>query len=516
MLSTAKIFSRLYGLIAAAIVFSPFVIVPEVQAQNVLPKPLPKDWCGRLWGVTATGSIIWDNPTNAVSNTSPPQNVAAIPLLPTAATTTGFKSPPGYATLALHARSGTLYAIDRGNAILYQYSMGTGIGWKATLLTNLPIIAPGNATTNFNKMTVIGNTLITTNSDSTIAYAYALDPATGTLASAGSTAQIFTFDNNTLLPDGTRGNPPSSINGGDIAQDEYGDTYMLTYDFVSNATIQYAYFYKLVGSQWVFEDRVQKATNTDQFTGLAFYNDTIYVKGTAGRLSKLALTRVGNTYDWAGNASVLTVVGDSTGVIDLASCGVPALDVAKTQTIYTDRAGTLQAADQTKIVSGQYIKYTIVVANTGDAWARDSFLKDELPAGVTYVPNSATENGTNLNAVNYPFTNRVVTSAGATTGQIRLPFLGNSNTATYTYLVKVNGTAPNVRNTAEAGYLNPYPSDPVNCNTGLNCGRTTLLGLNPSILCGMILMAVQQTPLITLSPPAKVVQTLALISMRYW
>jgi uncharacterized repeat protein (TIGR01451 family) len=482
MLSTTKISSRFYGLIATAILFLPSLMAVEVQAQTVSPKPLPKDWCGRLWGVTAIGSIIWDNPTNAVSNSSPPQNVAAIPLLPAGVPTTGFGSAPGYATLAIHARSGTLYTIDRGNKVLYQYSMGTGMGWKATLLPNLPIISPGDNTSNFNKMTVIGNTLITTNSDSTIAYTYALDPATGALASAGSTAQTFTFDNNTLLPDGTRGNPPNSITGGDIAQDEYGDTYMLTYDFAGNVDPQYAYFYKLVGSQWVFEDRVQKATNTDQFTGLAFYNDTIYVKGTAGRLSRLALTRVNNTYDWAGNASALTVVGNSTGVIDLASCGVPALDVTKNQTVYTDRPGTIQADDQTKIVSGQYIKYTIVVANTGDAWARDSFLKDELPAGVTYVPNTATENGTNLNAVNYPFTNRVVTSAGATTGQIRLPFLGNSNTATYTYLVKVNGTAPNVRNTAEAGYLNPYPSDPVNCNTGLNCGRTTLLGLNPSIL----------------------------------
>jgi uncharacterized repeat protein (TIGR01451 family) len=483
MFSTTKIFSCLRGLIAIAMLCShPFLVV-EVQAQTVSPRPLPKDWCGRLWGVNAAGNIIWDDPTNAVSSTSPPPNVAAIPPLPLSAIPPGFNSPPGYATLAIHARSGTLYSIDRGSAILYQYNMGTGVGWTATLLPNLPIIISGEATTNFNKMTVTGDILRITNSGSTTAYAYALDPATGTLVSAGSTAQTLTFDNNTLLPNGTRGNPPDTTNigGGDIAQDEYGDTYMLTYDNAGNATPQYAYFYKLVGSQWVFEDRVQKATNTDQFAGLAFYNDTIYVKGTAGRLSRLALTRIGNDYDWAGNASVLTVVGNSTGVTDLASCGVPALGVTKAQAVYTDQAGTIQAADQTKIVSGQYIRYTIVVTNTGDAWARNSYLRDELPAGVTYLPNSATENGTNLKAATYPFTDSVVTSALALTGQIRLPFLGNSNTATYTYLVKVNGTVPNISNTAEAGYLNPYPSDPANCNIGLNCGRTALLGLNPSI-----------------------------------
>jgi uncharacterized repeat protein (TIGR01451 family) len=484
MLSTAKIFSRFYGLIAAAIVFSPFVMAVEAQSQPISPKSLPKDWCGRLWGVAADdSSVIWDNPINATSSIPSPPNVAPIPPLPIGAIPANYTSAPGYATLAIHARSGTLYLIDRGSAILYQYSMSTGVGWTGTLLPNLPIIVRGNTATNFNKMTVIGNTLLITNSLGNTAYTYNLDPATGTLASVGSTAQTLTFDNNTLLPDGTRGNPPgtTNINGGDIAQDEYGDVYMLAYDSAGNVTPQYAYFYKLVGTTWIFQSRVQKATNTDQFAGLAFYNDTIYVKGTTGRLSRLALTRVGNNYDWAGNASTLIVVGDSTGVGDLASCGIPALDVTKTQAIYTDQAGTIKAADQTKIVSGQYIKYTVAVANLGDAWARDSYLKDELPAGVTYVPNSATENGTNLTAATYPFTNRVVTSAGATTGQIRLPFLGNSNTATYTYFVKVNGTAPNVRNTAEAGYLNPYPSDPVNCGTGLNCGRTTLLDLNPSI-----------------------------------
>jgi uncharacterized repeat protein (TIGR01451 family) len=474
-------FSYFHGLIAAAILCHPCLLAIGVSAQPTSPSSLPKDWCGRLWGVTATGSIIWDNPTNGVSNFSPPPNVASIPRLPLGATPPGFNSPPGYATLAIHARSGTFYTIDRGSGILYQYSMGTNVGWTGTSL-NLPIVA--GIATNFNKMTVTGDILRITNSSSTISYVYNLVPATGALVSNTSPLDL-TFDGNTLLPDGTRGNPPgtTNIDGGDIAQDEYGDTYMLTYDNANNTNDanQYAYFYRLVGSRWVFQGRVQKATNTDQFAGLAFYNDTIYVKGTAGRLFKLALTRVGNDYDWAGNAGALTIVGDSAGVNDLASCGVPALDVTKTQIVYTDRAGTIQAADQTKIVSGQYIRYTIVVANMGDAWARDSSLKDELPAGVTYVPNSATENGTNLNAVNYPFTNKIVTSAGATAGQIRLPFLGNSNTATYTYLAKVNGTAPNVRNTAEASYLNPYPSDPVDCNTGLNCGRTTLLDLNPSI-----------------------------------
>lgn len=489
--------SKIYSLMMAiATIVSPIVSIASI-AEAV---PLPKDWCGRIWGVVINGSIVWDNPNTAgATNATPPSNVAAIPALPNGS----------YATLGLHARSGTFYTLDRTTRTLYQYSMSTGGSWTSTQLTQIPVAVNGQPATNYNKMTVTGNDLIIANSPSTSVYTFPITPATGALSSVGLvTAVTYTLDSNTALPNGTFGSPPgatgglanngaanvpgtnANIDGGDIAQDEYGDTYMITYDTYDslstnqiNPATQYAYFYKKVGIQWQYRGRVIKATRADQFAGFAFYNDTVYLKGTAGQLFKLAtLTHSGNEYNWSlVNNTILTPFSAGTGVADLASCGVPAIGVTKTQDIYTDAAGNTPTSDQARIGTGHYIKYTITGVNSGDAWSRSTYLNDVLPAGVEYVPNSATENGVNLNAATYPFTAAVATSPGSLIGEIRLPYNGNTNTVIYTYVVKVNGAAPTVQNQAKIGYANPYPSDPPNCSTGLNCGESILLHLFPSI-----------------------------------
>jgi uncharacterized repeat protein (TIGR01451 family) len=476
------------------IFFAPLSIAPSAQA---LPAALPKDWCGRLWGIDSDSlqKIFWDDPMtgettgegrSSLAEDSGIPNIGPIPDL-----------PPGTsnATLGLHARSGTLYTIDRNTSQLYYYRLtSTGGGNWSSISTSIPIqnVASGSvaeSSTNFNKMTVTGNNLIIASADSLNVYTFAIDPATGTIG-AGVLSNP-TFDGNTLLPNGSLGNPPgndpnNAINGGDIAQDEYGDTYMLTYDNAGTTPQQYVYFYRLVGNQWVYKARATKAgIPNEQFGGFAIYNDTFYVKGSVGNLYKLDLTRVGNEYNWATNSSTLTPVGfTGGGVGDMATCGVPAIDVTKTQQIYTDESAVTLAADQTRISTGQYIKYTITGTNTGDAWARNSYIKDDLPPGITYIPNSATENGINLNAATYPFgssANKPATSVGAPVGEIRLPFLGNSNVTTYTYVVRVDGTAASILNQAKIGYTNPYPSDPPNCTTGANCGTSTLVSLYPSI-----------------------------------
>jgi uncharacterized repeat protein (TIGR01451 family) len=533
--------------IAMAILCSPLFIAANAQAA-----PLPKDWCGRLWGVRTTPNtaIVWDNPATGASSTAvPTTNVAAIPTLPAAATYPAYTylgtnypaSTSGYAALAIHARSGTLYTLDRGNHTLYQYSMSTGVGWTSTVLSQIPNIATiqpttaaQSAATNFNKMTVAGDKLIIASSDSKTVYTYDLTPATGALTSSTGTAATYSFDLLTTLPNGTTGDPSipirvnstistnntgtsfndgvtflnlDTIGGGDIAQDEYGEYYNVIYDTypsintttASSMTPQYAYIYKRNGTVWEFKKRVQKVSRNDAFAGLAFYNDVLYVKGTAGQLFKLPLARTGTgaDYDWGAAAAILTTVGAvDIGVNDLASCGVPAISVTKTQQLFTDAAATpanaVPASTPPRIVTGQYIKYTIVATNTGDAWSRNTFIKDALPAGVTYVPNSATLNGTNLGAAIYPFAPPPVTvpvtpaipinSPSAADGIITLGITaGTSNISTITYVVKIDGTTASVQNQAEVGYENPYPSDPPNCLTGLNCGVSTSPILYPSI-----------------------------------
>jgi uncharacterized repeat protein (TIGR01451 family) len=472
--------------ILAMTIASPLFLVTAAQAV-----PLPKDWCGRLWGVIATGSILWDSPTNGVSSSAPPANISSIPSLPTPTFISDSLGSPGYATLGIHARSGTLYALDRGNGTLYQYNMATGGSWTSTVLSQVPIINSDPAS-NFNKMTVTGNKLIIANSSSMIGYTYDLVPATGVLVSSSGTPNTYTFDGNTLLPpNNTLGSPPGNTNigGGDIAQDEYGDTYMVTYDdpnTVPTTTTQYAYFYKLNSStsQWQFKARIQKADNTDQFAGMAFYNDTIYVKGTAGTLFRLPLTRLVtlNDYDWVSSGGAIIPIGNGTGTSDMASCGIPAINIGKSQNIYTDEAATILTPDQSKIGTGQYIKYTIVVANVGDAWSRGTMLQDNLPTGVTYVANSATVDGVNLNAAIYPFTAIPATSNGAIApGIVRLAVGGNANTVTYTYTVRVDGTASTVKNEATVTWTNPVPSETPNCTILLNCGTTIATPFAPSI-----------------------------------
>jgi uncharacterized repeat protein (TIGR01451 family) len=474
---------------AAMIFFAPLSIASSAQA---LPAALPKDWCGRLWGIDSNTlqQIVWDNPTTGVTTTglatnSGIANIGPIPDLPAGTSN---------ATLGLHARSGTFYTIDRNTSKLYYYRMtSTGGGNWSSISTSIPVISgdsdsPEQVSTNFNKMTVTGDKLIIASANSLNVYTFPINPATGTLGSGVLSNP--TFDGNTLLPDGSPGDPPGNdpdnvINGGDIAQDEYSDTYMLTYDNAGRTAPQYVYFYKLVSNQWVYKARATKAGYpNEQFGAFAIYNDTFYVKGSDGDLSKLNLTRVGNDYNWATTNSALSLVGTGTGVADMATCGVPAIAVTKIQQIYTDESAQTLTADQTRIGTGQYIKYTITGNNTGDAWARNSYIKDDLPPGITYIPNSATENGINLNAATYPFgssANKPATSVGAPVGEIRLPFLGNSNITTYTYIVRVDGTAASIANQAKIGYTNPYPSDPPNCTTGVNCATSTLVSLYPSI-----------------------------------
>jgi uncharacterized repeat protein (TIGR01451 family) len=529
------------------------LLLPLIAAPAAHAMPLPKDWCGRLWGIDNTTiatvsptpgnpatlansydsnrmrtvtypqqSIIWDNPITGASNSPSPPNVGAIPPLPSwtappyvsASTTnsstgvitlysTTLVNGPA-AALAIHARSGTLYVFDRYNRTLYRYNMSSGTGWTPTVLTQIPILLNGFNTSvsppvaytsaqlaaiNFNKMTVTGDKLIIASSDSLQTFTYDITPTTGALASTTGLAAAYTWAGST--PGGNPNVNTRAIGGGDITQDEYGDTYNITYDNLSTTTtpvastteVQYVYFYKQVGTTWEYRGRTPKVTPTDSFAGAAFYADTFFVKGTAGQLFKLPVTRLpapSTEYDWSG-LSLSSVGGTGTGITDLGSCGVPAISVSKTQSIYSDEAATMLTTDPTKITTGQYIKYTIVVTNFGDAWARDSYLKDTLPNGVTYVPNSATENGVNLNAATYPFDNFAATASGSPTGQIRLLFNGNTNTATYTYLVRVTGTAPSVANQVQVGYLNPYPSDPPNCATGLNCGTSPTVSLSPSI-----------------------------------
>jgi uncharacterized repeat protein (TIGR01451 family) len=85
---------------------------------------------------------------------------------------------------------------------------------------------------------------------------------------------------------------------------------------------------------------------------------------------------------------------------------------------------------------GDTLTYTIVIENTGNAPAVNVDFSDALPAGTTYVANSATLNGTSLAAASYPFTTPYrVNGLNASPGTLKV---GAANHATITFKATIN------------------------------------------------------------------------------
>lgn len=102
---------------------------------------------------------------------------------------------------------------------------------------------------------------------------------------------------------------------------------------------------------------------------------------------------------------------------------------------------------------GDTLTYTIEVENTGNVPAVATTFTDALPAGTTYVANSATLNGTTLGAASYPF-NSPYTINGRNASASALK-VGNANRATISYQVTVNtvSTPAVVNNSGVVTYL---------------------------------------------------------------
>lgn len=115
---------------------------------------------------------------------------------------------------------------------------------------------------------------------------------------------------------------------------------------------------------------------------------------------------------------------------DLASGNFPLIDPQIQATKTVSPTGS--------VLPGATLTYTIEVENIGSAPAVNLDFIDPLPAGTTYVANSATLNGTNLNAATYPFASAYrITGRNASNGTLKV---GNANRATLTFQVTVNTT----------------------------------------------------------------------------
>jgi uncharacterized repeat protein (TIGR01451 family) len=445
--------------------------------------PTRRDWCGTIWSIESTTNLAWVDPSTGVttSNAGPTSQITMPPGIPFTAPATA----ASVAAIGIHAASGTMFAFDRAgtNGTLYKYKFGTDATWQSVTVSGLVgqsgTQSIAGASNNLNKMTVDGNTLFIADATGIALYSIALDNNGNVIANATSDRYGYQGDPTGTPPHST-GTP--SISGGDLAIDEYGDTYNISYNNLSGApSTTTAYFYKQdsANKNWVYQG--QTATSTP-FAGAAFYKGDLYVK-SIGQLRKVDLTRTGSGYTGWSNPLVTVGSASSTTSADLAACGTPNVVINKTQQIYTDAAATTLASSQTTVVPGQYIKYTITAQNTGDAWARSTALTDNLPAGVSYVPNSLTLNGTNLGLATYSPTLTVnAPSAGA--GIIQ--YSPGPDTATLAFVVQVTATSGSIVNRATIAYVDAtgLASEPVDCTSTprVNCGDSSavLLAL-PSV-----------------------------------
>jgi uncharacterized repeat protein (TIGR01451 family) len=451
---------------------------------SVLPAsaaPARRDWCGVIWSVENTSQLAWISSSTGVTNTSNGPN-AQIPTLPQG----GIGS--SVAAIGIHKESGTMYAFDRGQAapyrpgVLYKYRFGVDPTWQAVAAPGLIGLGDtqniAGASNNLNKMTVEKNVLLIAESNGVAVYSIPLNSNGVVNGSVTTNTYSYSGDPGTYLHASAVNDPilypvnTEFINGGDIAVDEYGDVYNITYNVVvtgypvvngvrqQQTITTKAYFYKKSGSTWLYQGETAASAS---FAGAAFYRGDLYVKA-GNQLKKVDLTRVSNGYTGWNNALINVGATSSTSSADLAACGTPILAINKTRQVYTDAALTSLATSQTKVRTGEYIKYTIVAQNVGDAWARSAVILDTLPAGTSYVPNSAQLNSTSLNLATYPGS-FAVNSAAIGAGIVR--YSPDPDTATITFLVQVTATTGSISNTATTIYIDNdgLSSGPANCTS---------------------------------------------------
>jgi uncharacterized repeat protein (TIGR01451 family) len=473
--------------------------------------PKRVDWCNTIWSADnagTTGNLVsWINPlTGATASTPGPTSQITMP--PT------FPATGSVAALGIHAESGTLFAFDRSGATgtLYKYKFGTNTTWQTVSLTGLLGLSGTQtvvgASNNLNKMTVDGNTLLIAESVGLVVYAIPLNSSGTVTGNAVPTTYSYVGDPSGTPPhtavsfhhnlgggDPLPTDPIGSVimNGGDITTDEYGDVYNVTYNSVLTAwnligstwtptivtTKAYFYLQDPTAKTWTYQGETAATVN---FAGAAFYKGELFVKA-ATQLKKVPLVRSGSTYTgW--NSALINVGSVSTGFssADLAACGTPVITVGKTQQVYTDAAATIPSSDQVNVKTDQYIKYTIIAKNTGSTWARSSVIADILPAGTSYVANSATLNTINLNQASYPSAGFSVNSISAAAGLIK--FAPDPDTATLTFVVQVTATTGSVQNRATIAYVDGsgLASETPDCVAvpKVNCAETSSLPLYPS------------------------------------
>lgn len=253
--------------------------------------------------------------------------------------------------------------------------------------------------------------------------------------------------------------------GGDVAFDRDGNLYMVTYTYSGGAPYFY-YLYQirffptgadpLVDPDIAVDDIVINASTGANYFAYAFLllteskPGTEQVAGMAFNFDNLIYLQanLGQTYTWnvgitaQGGSGAIQYVGDRTGSSDLASCIYPfiraILEPTKTMVNLTSGGSGFVPAD--------ILEYSVVVRNSGGFPSFDTSFQDDIPAGTTYVPNTASMNGDPLPDTGglMPFVQgRLINTAGQSPGVVLAditPGIIGDNEVVIRFRVRVNDT----------------------------------------------------------------------------
>ena len=251
---------------------------------------------------------------------------------------------------------------------------------------------------------------------------------------------------------------PSFRDNGDFFADSSGKLYMIS--AVTGSTSIDLWLITPAGSSASAEylGSFSNPGQNSQFNGIAASPSGIYARDNLGRLVKLDPV----------NVTFMPVGSPSLGSTDLASCTYPVLapnlNAVKSVTKVAGTGGD-------KVQPGDTLEYRVVIRNSGTLPAGGVTFADTLPAGTTYVPDSARVNGatstvtngagTSLGGAAYPFAQPVGICSGPTTACTTQVLKIDStpatldNEAVVTFRVTVNAPASypaSVRNTALVRY----------------------------------------------------------------
>lgn len=189
---------------------------------------------------------------------------------------------------------------------------------------------------------------------------------------------------------------------------------------------------------------LDSAAHSVQYNGLAATSSGIFAANSAGQLAKVDVL----------NVKMKNVGGSHGSSTDLASCYYPAYKpkLGSTKTVENmTRPGDKVARP------GDTLKYTIRVRNSGTLPAGRVTLRDELPKGTSYVPNSARVNGFTRTVLD----GRSIDLSGAQypLGQ-QIGICSKSNSACRDQVLRIDNTPNVLDNEAEVTFMvkvnNPF------------------------------------------------------------